>query len=142
MPIAVADYDPAWPDLAEQAETEILAALPGLFSAIEHIGSSSLPGLAAKPIIDLMAATADLSTVMAREADLRGLGYEFHDAGMPGHLFFRRAVRALPGRITCTSSRPRRLLPATSCCSVITSAAILRTRRGMRPSSGIWPRFN
>jgi GrpB-like predicted nucleotidyltransferase (UPF0157 family) len=94
MAIEITEYDPAWPDLAEQAKTEIVAGLPGLFSAIEHIGSTSVPGLAAKPIIDLMAATADLSDVVAREAELRGLGYEFHDAGMPGHLFFRRGQSA------------------------------------------------
>jgi GrpB-like predicted nucleotidyltransferase (UPF0157 family) len=37
-----------------------VAALPGLFSTIEHVGSTSVTGLAAKPIIDLMAATGDL----------------------------------------------------------------------------------
>lgn len=42
---------------------------------IEHVGSTSVPGLAAKPIIDLMAATGDLDGVGTREGDLHLLGY-------------------------------------------------------------------
>jgi len=49
-----------------------------------------VPGLATKPIIDLMAATDDLDGVAARDGDLRLLGYEFHDAEMPGRLLYRR----------------------------------------------------
>ncbi len=91
-PVAIefSEYDPAWPGLAEQAIAELLTAQPGLFSAIEHIGSTSVPGLAAKPIIDLMAATGDLDDVVARADGLRELGYEFHDARMPGRLLYRR----------------------------------------------------
>jgi hypothetical protein len=49
-------YDARWPALADAARAELLSALPGVFVEIEHIGSTSVPGLAAKPIIDLMAA--------------------------------------------------------------------------------------
>lgn len=91
MPIEFADYDPAWPEVADQARAELLTALPGLFSAIEHMGSTSVPGLAAKPIIDLMAATDDLADVVARERDLLSLGYQFHDARMPRRLLYRRS---------------------------------------------------
>ncbi len=57
---------------------------------VEHIGSTSVAGLAAKPIIDLMAATGSLSGVTAQDETLRTLGYERHDTGMPGRLFYRR----------------------------------------------------
>jgi GrpB-like predicted nucleotidyltransferase (UPF0157 family) len=50
----IADYDPRWPDMASTAITELRDAIPGLFTEIEHIGSTSVPGLAAKPVIDLM----------------------------------------------------------------------------------------
>jgi GrpB-like predicted nucleotidyltransferase (UPF0157 family) len=90
MPVEFAEYDPAWPELASRAMTELTAALPGLFSAIEHIGSTAVPGLAAKPIIDLMAASDDLDRVVARDGDLLELGYKFYDVGMPGRLFYRR----------------------------------------------------
>jgi GrpB-like predicted nucleotidyltransferase (UPF0157 family) len=49
-------YDPSWP-AAFTAERERLAALlPGFFIEIQHIGSTAVPGLAAKPIIDVLAA--------------------------------------------------------------------------------------
>ena len=98
MPIEFAEYDPVWPELARQGIAEPIAALPGLFSAIEHVGSTAVPGLAAKPIIDLMAATDDLDRVVGRDGDLRLLGYEFRDAGMPGRLFYRRGADTPPAR--------------------------------------------
>jgi GrpB-like predicted nucleotidyltransferase (UPF0157 family) len=54
VPLEFADYDPAWPHLARQAIAELTTAPPGLLSTIEHVGSTSVPGLAAKQIIDLM----------------------------------------------------------------------------------------
>ena len=60
--IEVVEYDPAWPARGAAARTELVSRLPGLLAAIEHIGSTSVPGLAAKPVIDLMAA-ADLDRV-------------------------------------------------------------------------------
>ena len=52
MNIELADYDPAWPGLYERERVRILAALPG--AELEHVGSTSVPGLAAKPVIDMM----------------------------------------------------------------------------------------
>lgn len=96
MPLEFTDYDPAWPGLADQAKAELTAALPGLFSTIEHFGSTSVPGLAAKPIIDLMAATHDLDLVRARDRELARLGYRFYDAGMPARWCYRRGTEAAP----------------------------------------------
>ncbi|HYZ54560.1 MAG TPA: GrpB family protein [Streptosporangiaceae bacterium] len=90
MAIEVVDYDDAWPGNAEAACAELRDSLPGLLTAIEHIGSTAVPGLAAKPIIDLMAAAADLAQVTARDETLRLLGYQHRDTGMPGRLFYRR----------------------------------------------------
>lgn len=90
MPIEVAEYDPAWPERAAAAAAELHAALPGVFTAIEHIGSTSVPGLAAKPILDLMAATAALDLVTHQDAVLAELGYRPFDTGMPGRLFYHR----------------------------------------------------
>jgi FtsX-like permease family/GrpB protein len=47
--IEVSEYDEAWAERAEAARAELLSRLPGLLAAIEHIGSTSVPGLAAKP---------------------------------------------------------------------------------------------
>jgi GrpB-like predicted nucleotidyltransferase (UPF0157 family) len=53
--ITVVDYDPAWPERFEMLRNEYAAAMAGagvVVVAIEHVGSTSVPGLAAKPIID------------------------------------------------------------------------------------------
>lgn len=65
--IKIADYDPAWPRMAAESITGLETALPGTFSAMEHIGSTAVPGLAAKPVIDLMVAVEDLDAVEQRE---------------------------------------------------------------------------
>jgi GrpB-like predicted nucleotidyltransferase (UPF0157 family) len=77
--VLVVPYDPAWP---EAAAAEI-AALAPLFPRIEHFGSTSVPGLAAKPVIDLMAAVP-----VVREVPVRG--YRVVDTGMTGRLFYQR----------------------------------------------------
>lgn len=90
MAIEVRDYDPAWPGLAEAAADELRAALPGVFGELEHIGSTAVPGLAAKPILDLMASVSSLDAVVAGEDALRALGYRRVDTGMRDRLFYPR----------------------------------------------------
>jgi len=92
----VRDYDETWPDAADAACRELTAAVPGVFDAIEHIGSTAVPGLAAKPIIDLMAATESLDIVRERAADLERLGYRHEQTGMPDRLFYRRTSAGVP----------------------------------------------
>ncbi|MGB8354353.1 MAG: GrpB family protein [Chthoniobacteraceae bacterium] len=60
-PIHLVDYDPQWPRLFEE-ERALLhpILLPWLAGPIEHIGSTAVPGLAAKPVIDIMAAVKTL----------------------------------------------------------------------------------
>ncbi|SMD23834.1 GrpB family protein [Kibdelosporangium aridum] len=82
--IEVVDYDPAWPQLAAAA----IADLEGMFVEIEHIGSTSVPGLAAKPVIDLMAAVEDLADVPTDS--LAAVGFHQHDNGMTDRLLFIR----------------------------------------------------
>jgi GrpB-like predicted nucleotidyltransferase (UPF0157 family) len=87
MTVVVA-YDPSWPEHAEQARQDLLAALPGVFEQIEHVGSTSVPGLAAKPVIDLMASIGALTDTPVDA--LARLDYQLLDAGMTGRLFFFR----------------------------------------------------
>jgi len=97
--IEVVDYDPAWPELFEGAAARLRAAAPSLIVAVEHIGSTAVPGLAAKPIIDLMPAVApghvdDLDRCVA---PIVALGYRYiadYEDELPFRRFFR--VR-LPG---------------------------------------------
>ena len=54
------EYDPDWPALYEQEQIRILAAIGEYIDDIQHVGSTSVPGLGAKPIIDIMIALPDL----------------------------------------------------------------------------------
>jgi len=92
--IEVVDYDPEWPALFEAEAERIRAACGRVVVEIEHIGSTSVPGLAAKPIIDIMPGVEDIAGARARlEAGMRGLGYEsLGEYGIPGRLYFRKGV--------------------------------------------------
>lgn len=90
MPIGVVEYDAGWPARADQAVEELAASVPGLFLVVEHVGSTAVPGLAAKPVIDLMASVPDLGAVTGRDAALEGLGYLREETGMRGRLFYVR----------------------------------------------------
>jgi GrpB-like predicted nucleotidyltransferase (UPF0157 family) len=74
--------------MAEAAMTELRAALPRVILEIEHIGSTAVPGLAAKPVIDLMAAVASLDAV--DDATIGRLGYRRHFNGMEDRLLYVR----------------------------------------------------
>lgn len=90
--IEVVDYNPAWPGMAADAITELWAALQGVVAEIEHIGSTAVPGLAAKPTIDLMAAAMSLDLVEERENELADRGYHRHFNGMTDRLLYVRST--------------------------------------------------
>jgi GrpB-like predicted nucleotidyltransferase (UPF0157 family) len=89
-PIIIEDYDPHWPEQFEVLRARIAPVLGPLAAAIEHIGSTAVPGLAAKPIIDidvLLRSTADLPEAITL---LAILGYQHRgDLGVPGREAFR-----------------------------------------------------
>jgi GrpB-like predicted nucleotidyltransferase (UPF0157 family) len=58
-PVELVEYDPAWPSLFEHEATKIAAALDERTLQLEHVGSTSIPGLVAKPRIDIVLAVAD-----------------------------------------------------------------------------------
>jgi GrpB-like predicted nucleotidyltransferase (UPF0157 family) len=94
----VVPYDPTWPEQFEAARAELLAAIGPVVVRLEHIGSTSVPGLAAKPVIDMMASVRGLQDGRAAQAALAELGYELVGTGMPDRLFYQR--RAGPGTAT------------------------------------------
>lgn len=57
--IHLAEYDPEWPRLFEREEVRIREALGERAVVVEHVGSTSVPGLAAKPVIDVVLVVAD-----------------------------------------------------------------------------------
>jgi GrpB-like predicted nucleotidyltransferase (UPF0157 family) len=90
MAIDIARYDPAWPEQfrAEAAKlTELLK--PWLATPVEHIGSTSVPGLAAKPILDMMAGVHDLQSARDAIPVLTSHGYT-HGQHRPETLWFHK----------------------------------------------------
>jgi len=96
-PIVVVDYDPSWRERFQLLQQRIAEALGSMAAAIEHVGSTAVPNLAAKPIIDidvLLAAEAELSAAIDR---LAALGYVHRgDLGIPGREAFRAPVHDAP----------------------------------------------
>jgi GrpB-like predicted nucleotidyltransferase (UPF0157 family) len=90
MAIDIARYDPAWPEQF-RAEAVKLADLlePWLAAPIEHIGSTSVPGLAAKPILDMMAGVHDLHAAKNAIPVLIRRGY-VHGQHRPATLWFHK----------------------------------------------------
>jgi GrpB-like predicted nucleotidyltransferase (UPF0157 family) len=74
-PIALAEYDAAWPDSFQREAERIRAALGGHIVLLEHVGSTSVPGLAAKPIIDIVLAVPDSSDEERYAPALEAAGY-------------------------------------------------------------------
>jgi GrpB-like predicted nucleotidyltransferase (UPF0157 family) len=77
--VAIAPYDPAWPESFRREAEHLRACLPSdLLRRIEHFGSTAVPGLAAKPIVDLLVEVTDLEAARARIAPvLEAQGYDY-----------------------------------------------------------------
>jgi GrpB-like predicted nucleotidyltransferase (UPF0157 family) len=74
--VEIVPYNPAWPRRFEEEAALLREVLrPWLAGAIEHIGSTAIPHLAAKPIVDIMAAVASLETSRPAIAALETIGY-------------------------------------------------------------------
>ena len=91
--IIVVDYDPMWPVLYEEERARIQALIGDYIEEIQHMGSTSVPGLGAKPIIDIMVVIRSLDLVEHTVQPLASISYEYHgEYGIPGrHLFSKPA---------------------------------------------------
>jgi GrpB-like predicted nucleotidyltransferase (UPF0157 family) len=74
-PIELAEYDPSWPELFRREAERIRAALRERVVRLEHVGSTAVPGLAAKPVIDMCLVVADSSDEEAYAPALEAAGY-------------------------------------------------------------------
>ncbi len=103
-PIVIAEYDAAWVRRFEEERAMILRACGrDAFVRIEHVGSTAVPRLAAKPIIDVMPGVRSLDHFMKNVPAIESLGYEYapeterpmpelNDPGMPFRRYFRKDV--------------------------------------------------
>jgi GrpB-like predicted nucleotidyltransferase (UPF0157 family) len=90
QPIRLAEYDPRWPALFQEERKLLLGVLDSRVVAIEHFGSTSVPGLAAKPILDILAGVSDLEAVSECEEALQATGYADARIQVPGRQLFCR----------------------------------------------------
>jgi GrpB-like predicted nucleotidyltransferase (UPF0157 family) len=95
-PVALVPPDPAWPDMFADERQRLLDALPGRFIAIEHFGSTAVPGLLAKPVIDMLAGLATIDEAESLLGPLIALGYHYpaaFNATLPDRRWLMRQHR-------------------------------------------------
>ncbi len=84
-------YNPDWPAAFDREAARLRTLLGGLLVEVHHIGSTSVPGLAAKPIIDLLPLVGDIHAVDAVTDRFTGAGYRaWGEYGLPGRRYFTR----------------------------------------------------
>src|SRR5215813_9507903 len=81
--ITVVPYEAEWPELFRRLGRELRGALQGLANRIDHIGSTSVSGMSAKPILDIQISMACLEPMGSYKASLKSLGFECPGAGEP-----------------------------------------------------------
>src|SRR6266550_7807076 len=85
--VILAPYNPEWPQMAAN-HAERLRVLGSCLVIVHHIGSTSVPGLAAKPIIDLMPLVTDLTELDRERSRMEALGYSWHgELGITGRRY-------------------------------------------------------
>ncbi|EOI3554320.1 GrpB family protein [Cronobacter dublinensis] len=87
--ITLENYDPAWPERFRQEADTLRATLGEIIVAVHHIGSTSVPGLAAKPVIDMLLEVTDVSLLDAFAAAMQAQGYTPRgEYGIPGRRYY------------------------------------------------------
>jgi GrpB-like predicted nucleotidyltransferase (UPF0157 family) len=97
--VILSEYNPQWEDQFEYEKKQIIDVSGNKIIGIEHIGSTSIPGLKAKPIIDILAGVSDFNVVSSLIAPLREVDFEYvPKPQLTDRSFFRKG---LWGRGTC-----------------------------------------
>jgi len=91
--VVIAVYDLSWPEIYAGEAQAIRQALGDILVGVEHVGSTAIPGLAAKPVIDILVGVTVLAEAEAKIPALEALGYECRgENGIPRRLFFRKGL--------------------------------------------------
>lgn len=91
--VRLAEWTPRWSELFAEEAARLHEALGELAIAVEHYGSTSVPSLLAKPILDILVGASDISDATAYISALTPLGYDYAaHAGVPDHLVFGRGT--------------------------------------------------
>ncbi len=91
MQVIVVEYNPAWPPAFEEEATRLRETLGDLLIDVQHIGSTAVPGLRAKPILDISLEVDQLVHLDTQNLSMQHLGYEvMGEYGIPGRRYFRK----------------------------------------------------
>ncbi len=99
VPVIIVPYDPSWPRKFERESALLAEIFSGTSTAIEHIGSTAIPNLGAKPIIDIMVGVSALADVESRIPELEAQGYQYvpeFEAQIPERRYFRKPQEGIP----------------------------------------------
>ena len=89
--VEIVDHDPSWAVKFEAERPRLAGVFDGKVIGIEHIGSTSVPGLCAKPIVDILVGLRELELSAEEIEGMERLGYEYlGEFGLPGRLYFRK----------------------------------------------------
>jgi GrpB-like predicted nucleotidyltransferase (UPF0157 family) len=89
--IEIVDHDPSWAAKFEEEKPRLAVVFDGRVLGIEHIGSTAIPDLCAKPIVDILVGLRELDLTDDDIAAMTELGYEhLGELGIPGRVFFRK----------------------------------------------------
>ena len=94
-PVVVAPYSEEWPLHFAEVHSELLRAFSPNCIAVEHIGSTSVPGLSAKPIIDVLVGSDSLHTIEQKVKVLEQIGYKYvpeYEEAFPMRRYFVRSA--------------------------------------------------
>jgi GrpB-like predicted nucleotidyltransferase (UPF0157 family) len=95
MDVVVVPYDGRWPEKFSREADEVVRALGATAIRIHHIGSTSIVGMYAKPVIDMLLEVESLERLEASQADLVALGYRaMGEFGIPGRRHYRKSNAA------------------------------------------------
>ena len=94
-PVFVVPYDPRWPSLFTLERSRVEAVVGSLVEAVEHVGNTAVPGLDAKPVIDLMVGVRDIQGASRCIQPLEEIGYSYWaENPNPDRMLFVRFVGA------------------------------------------------
>ena len=92
--VELVEHDPTWAELFEAERAHLAGVFDGQAVGIEHVGSTSVPGLCAKPVVDVLVGLRELELADEQIRAMEELGYRFMgEHGLPGRLFFRKHPR-------------------------------------------------
>src|SRR5215204_82239 len=98
MKVSVVEYRPQWRKLFEEEKLLLQAVLDEVSAKVEHIGSTAVVGLAAKPIIDIMIGLPDFSVAERYVSRIEALGYEYiskYEDEMPFRRYFAKDLNGV-----------------------------------------------